>query len=42
MQNLQEERLKVAVDLMNTLDSIEQQSGIFLIKPMYSFKGRLV
>ncbi len=30
-KNLQEERLKVAVDLMNTLDNIEQQSGIFLI-----------
>ena len=42
MQNLHEERLKTAVNLMNALDNIEQQSGIFLIKPMYSFKGRLV
>jgi hypothetical protein len=42
MQHLQEQRLKIAVDLMHTLDNIEQQSGIFLIKPMYSYKGRLV
>lgn len=42
MHNLQQERYKVAIDLMQTLDTIEQQSGIFLIKPMYSYKGRFV
>ena len=34
------ERLKLANLLMDTLDTIEQESGIFLIKPMYSYKGR--
>ncbi|KAK3739366.1 hypothetical protein RRG08_043921 [Elysia crispata] len=36
------ERLKLANLLMDTLDTIEQESGIFLIKPMYSYKGREV
>ena len=34
------ERLRIASQLMETLDTIEQQSGIFLIKPMYSYRGR--
>ena len=34
------ERIKLANLLMDTLDTIEQESGIFLIKPMYSYKGR--
>ncbi|KAK3792185.1 hypothetical protein RRG08_026589, partial [Elysia crispata] len=34
------ERLKLANLLMDTLDTIAQESGIFLIKPMYSYKGR--
>ena len=36
------ERLKLANLLMNQLDNIEQESGIFLIKPMYSYRGRSV
>ena len=42
MKNLHNERLRLATNLMSTLDYIEQQSGIFLVKPMYSYKGRLV
>ncbi|KAL3884703.1 hypothetical protein ACJMK2_024815 [Sinanodonta woodiana] len=34
------ERLRLANLLMETLDNIEQESGIFLIKPMYSYRGR--
>ena len=33
-------RMKLAQMLMETLDNIEQESGIFLIKPMYSFRRR--
>ncbi|KAL8591259.1 hypothetical protein ACOMHN_017583 [Nucella lapillus] len=34
------ERLRLAAMLMDSLDSIEQESGLFLIKPMYSYRGR--
>ena len=34
------ERLRIVSELMETLDTIEQQSGMFLIKPMYSEEGR--
>lgn len=34
------ERYRLANMLMETLDTIEQESGIFLIKPMYSYRGR--
>ena len=34
------ERYRLANMLMETLDSIEQESGLFLIKPMYSYRGR--
>ncbi|XP_048251263.1 myosin-9-like isoform X5 [Haliotis rufescens] len=40
MDDMGAERLKLASILMETLDSIEQESGLFLIKPMYSFRGR--
>ena len=40
MDEMGMERLKLANLLMNTLDGIEQESGIFLIKPMYSYRGR--
>ncbi|XP_071098823.1 putative leucine-rich repeat-containing protein DDB_G0290503 [Haliotis cracherodii] len=40
MDDMGAERLKLANILMETLDSIEQESGLFLIKPMYSFRGR--
>lgn len=40
MDSMGNDRLRFANILMETLEDIEQQSGIFLIKPMYSFKGR--
>ncbi|XP_061170471.1 myosin-10-like isoform X3 [Saccostrea echinata] len=40
MDGMGSERLRLANLLMETLDSIEQESGIFLIKPMYSYRGR--
>ena len=40
MDHMGNDRLRFANILMETLEDIEQQSGIFLIKPMYSFKGR--
>ncbi|XP_063437065.1 myosin heavy chain, striated muscle-like isoform X14 [Mytilus trossulus] len=40
MDHMGNDRLRFANILMETLENIEQQSGIFLIKPMYSFKGR--
>ena len=40
MDEMGMERLRIANELMETLDMIEQQSGIFLIKPMYSYRGR--
>ena len=32
------ERLRLASLLMDKLDSIERESGIFLIKPVFSFR----
>ncbi|KAJ8311754.1 hypothetical protein KUTeg_011109 [Tegillarca granosa] len=40
MDEMGSERLRLASLLMETLDSIEQESGIFLIKPMYSYRSR--
>lgn len=40
MDDMGSERMRLANLLMETLDSIEQESGIFLIKPMYSYRGR--
>merc|ERR1719422_3014613 len=40
MDHLGMERLKLANLLMSTLDGIEQESGLFLVKPMYSYRGR--
>ncbi|XP_052059105.1 myosin heavy chain, striated muscle-like isoform X5 [Mytilus californianus] len=40
MDHMGNDRLRFANILMETLENIEQQSGIFLIKPMYSFRGR--
>ncbi|XP_052692641.1 uncharacterized protein LOC128170920 isoform X9 [Crassostrea angulata] len=39
MDDMGSERMRLANLLMETLDSIEQESGIFLIKPMYSYRG---
>ncbi|KAL4216430.1 hypothetical protein ACF0H5_024155 [Mactra antiquata] len=40
MDEMGMERYRLANMLMETLDCIEQESGIFLIKPMYSYRGR--
>ncbi|XP_076439302.1 uncharacterized protein LOC143278152 isoform X3 [Babylonia areolata] len=40
MDSMGMERLRLAAMLMDSLDSIEQESGLFLIKPMYSYRGR--
>ncbi|KAK7096390.1 hypothetical protein V1264_005690 [Littorina saxatilis] len=40
MDTMGVERLRLAAMLMDSLDNIENQSGLFLIKPMYSFRGR--
>ena len=40
MDEMGVERYRLANMLMETLDIIEQESGIFLIKPMYSYRGR--
>ncbi|XP_055872549.1 uncharacterized protein LOC106066201 isoform X3 [Biomphalaria glabrata] len=40
MDEMGSERISLANMLMETLDTIEQESGIFLIKPMYSYRGR--
>ncbi len=40
ISKLNEKRISLAYDLTDTLDDIEQQSGIFLIKPLYSYKGK--
>ena len=40
MKQLKEKRLHLAYDLAETLEDIERQSGIFLIKPMRSYAGR--
>ncbi|CAD5118521.1 DgyrCDS7214 [Dimorphilus gyrociliatus] len=38
MDNLSEERVKLAYDLMDTLDEIENAAGVFLIKPFFSYR----
>ncbi|XP_077869991.1 uncharacterized protein LOC102802324 [Saccoglossus kowalevskii] len=40
MDEMGEERLRLAHILMDTLSMIEEESGIFLIKPIYSWKGK--
>ena len=42
MDGLGDERLRLMSQLMETLDDIEKESGIFLIKPMYSYKAKWV
>ncbi|RMZ99565.1 hypothetical protein BpHYR1_021612 [Brachionus plicatilis] len=39
LRKMRESRLSLASRLNNTLDDIEQQSGIFLVKPFCSYKG---
>lgn len=38
MDTLSEERMKLAYDLMDTLDDIENAAGVFLIKPFFSYR----
>ncbi|XP_041355858.1 uncharacterized protein LOC121373345 isoform X2 [Gigantopelta aegis] len=40
MDEMGAERLRLANILMDTLDGVEEESGLFLIKPMYSYRGR--
>ena len=39
MDALGSERIQLANLLMITLDEIERESGIFLIKPMFSYRA---
>ena len=39
MDSMGSERLELANFLMVTLDDIERESGIFLIKPMFSYRS---
>jgi hypothetical protein len=39
VRSLREKRLNLAYDLTEKLDDVEKQSGIFLIKPIYSYQG---
>lgn len=40
MNALHRQRISLAYDLTESLDDIERQSGIFLIKPFYSYQGK--
>ena len=42
MDEMGSERLRLAGMLMETLEDIERESGIFLIKPMFSYSGKYV
>eukprot|EP00058_Branchiostoma_floridae_P020035 XP_002605525.1 hypothetical protein BRAFLDRAFT_104092 [Branchiostoma floridae] len=40
MDRMGDHRVRLANLLMDTLETIEQESGIFLIKPMFAYRGR--
>ncbi|XP_078577234.1 uncharacterized protein LOC144862543 isoform X2 [Branchiostoma floridae x Branchiostoma japonicum] len=40
MDHMGDHRVRLANLLMDTLETIEQESGIFLIKPMFAYRGR--
>lgn len=40
VRQIRERRQVLANSLVDTLHDIEKQSGIFLIKPIYSYRGR--
>lgn len=42
MDDISNRRNELANDLTETMSEIESQSGIFLIKPMFSYKSLLV
>lgn len=39
IKKLKEDRTNLAHDLNDTLTDLERRSGIFLVKPMYSYQG---
>ena len=39
VRTLREKRVNLAYDLTEKLDDVERKSGIFLIKPIYSYQG---
>lgn len=39
IRKLKEKRVHLALDLNEKLDDIERESGIFLVKPIYSYHG---
>lgn len=39
IKKLKDSRLNLAIRLNKAIDDIEQQSGIFLVKPFFSYKG---
>lgn len=41
-KKIKESRISLANKLNQAIDDIEQQSGIFLVKPFFSYKGMLV
>lgn len=42
MDRLAERRTELASDLMLSLEELERESGIFMIKPMFSYRSLLV
>ena len=39
MDELAEKRAELASELMASLEELEQESGIFMIKPMFSYRA---
>lgn len=39
IKSLKERRISLAYDLTETLSDLERKSGIFLVKPLYSYQG---
>ena len=42
MDDMTSERMRLAGLLMDTLENIEKESGIFLIKPVYTYRAPYV
>jgi hypothetical protein len=40
IRSMREKRINMAYDLTEKLDDLEKKSGIFLIKPIYSYQGQ--
>jgi len=39
MDYFAERRAELATELMNSLEELEHESGIFMIKPMFSYRA---